>query len=521
LLALALSACASRGTPARTPAPVESAAPREPLAWADLDAETFARAKREQRFIVLDGSAEWCHWCHVMEATTYHDEAVQEILRAKFIAVKVDVDARPDIEERYGDWGWPATVIFSPDGEELGKYKGYIEPERFVEILRDVARGDARAAAAETTNVPSAPLTEDELATIAHAAEKQLEDYWDTNEGGWGHAQKAPLAWDNAWALERGKTNAEARARAVLTLGRQRALLDPVWGGVYQYSAAADWKHPHFEKLTPVQAGAIDNYAAAWMLTKDPAMLDAARAVQRYLDRFMTSPEGGFYATEDADLNAHERGKPFMDGHAYYAKNDAERSALGVPRIDTHEYARENGLVIAAYATLFEATRDAAVIAAAKKAAVRILTSHTSPSGGITHDVAEGSTKPIFLADNAAMAWGLVRLYEATGEREWLDGATRVLEWTKTLADGGGGFFASTPDTHAVGVFAKRRKPFEENVLALRAIARVARATSSEAAWRPFVAGALRAIATPARVHDRGRMLGDFLLAMEETRSVR
>ena len=73
-----------------------------------------------------------------MEATTYHDPAVRELLAAHFIATKVDVDARPDIEERYGDYGWPATVMFSSDGVELGKYRGYIAPDAFAEILRAV-----------------------------------------------------------------------------------------------------------------------------------------------------------------------------------------------------------------------------------------------------------------------------------------------------------------------------------------------------------------------------------------------
>ena len=78
-------------------------APREELPWATLSPETFARAKAERKYIVLDGSAEWCHWCHVMEATTYHDPEVRKILDKHFIAVKVDVDSRPDVEERYGE----------------------------------------------------------------------------------------------------------------------------------------------------------------------------------------------------------------------------------------------------------------------------------------------------------------------------------------------------------------------------------------------------------------------------------
>ena len=94
---------------------------RRSFEWAPWSAETFARAKRERRFVLVDGAAAWCHWCHVMDATTYADPEVGKILRERFVAIRVDVDARPDIEERYGDWGWPATILLSPDGEEIGK----------------------------------------------------------------------------------------------------------------------------------------------------------------------------------------------------------------------------------------------------------------------------------------------------------------------------------------------------------------------------------------------------------------
>src|SRR5512140_2285819 len=145
LLSLLVVGCATAPVTPRTAnahtttsATLAEGAPRATLAWAELDAKTLARAKAERKYIVLDGSAEWCHWCHVMEATTYHDPAVRDVLGESFLAAKVDVDSRPDVEERYGDYGWPATVIFSPDGRELGKYRGYIAPEAFVEILRAV-----------------------------------------------------------------------------------------------------------------------------------------------------------------------------------------------------------------------------------------------------------------------------------------------------------------------------------------------------------------------------------------------
>src|ERR1700722_18849724 len=167
-------AAPTRPTSPPTLAPAQAAevpdvqgAPKAPLAWAAFDAKTFARAKAEHKLVVLDGAAEWCHWCHVMEATTYHDSAVRKLLDAHFIAAKVDVDARPDIEERYGEYGWPATVLFSPDGVELGKYRGYIAPDAFAEILRAVTEAPSaatatRSDAARELSSSKEPLSEDE-----------------------------------------------------------------------------------------------------------------------------------------------------------------------------------------------------------------------------------------------------------------------------------------------------------------------------------------------------------------------
>src|ERR1700712_5377743 len=109
ILSVLLFGCATRApvTPVATsaepvtPAATDEGAPKEELSWATFSPETFARAKAEHKLIVMDGSAEWCHWCHVMEATTYHDPEVRRLLAAGFIAVKVDIDARPDLAGRY------------------------------------------------------------------------------------------------------------------------------------------------------------------------------------------------------------------------------------------------------------------------------------------------------------------------------------------------------------------------------------------------------------------------------------
>ncbi len=517
-----------------TSAPPLEGAPREPLAWAELSPATFARARAERRFLVLDGSAEWCHWCHVMEATSYHDPAVRKILDEHFLAMKVDVDSRPDVEERYGAWGWPATVIFSPDAEELGKYRGYIAPDDFVAILRDVVESAGKGAAdadAEKAKppVPRTALSEETLDWIERWVSAELDDYYDERQGGWGRTQKAPLAWDNAWALDRAAHgDARARTRVLFTLEQQKAVLDPVWGGIYQYSVEGDWKHPHFEKLMPFEAGALDNYAAAYLLTGDAKQLDVALSLRRYLEGFLHAPDGAFYATQDADVNAHDPHKPFTSGHDYYALGDAERRARGIPRVDTHEYADDNGLAIAAYATLYEATCkagrcDGAALATAERAAERVWSSHLSAQGGLTHDApAEAHLR--HLRDNATFAWGLARLYDVDRKPEALARARTLADFLlKELSDeAGGGFFASTLDPDAVGVFARRRVPFEENVMAVRVLAKLARAVPERRdAYARAIDRTLRAVATPERIMARGRMLGDVLLALEESKGVR
>lgn len=491
--------------------------------WAEFDAATFARAKRENKFIVLHGAAEWCHWCHVMEATTYHDADVRNVLDKSFIAVKVDSDARPDVQERYEAWGWPATVIFAPDATEVAKYRGYIEPEKFRELLEQIAARGAesviRAPAASTEN-PKTPLATEHLAWIRDLAATEVDEYYDAEQGSWGRGQKAPIGSTNAWKLRlasRGDTR--ALKEITFTLDQQAKLIDPVWGGIYQYSTDGDWEHPHFEKLMTFQAPAIENYAEAYALTKDEKQLARAKSIRAYVDRFMRGPEGAFYTTQDADLHAHEADKPFVDGHDYYVLGEKERLARGLPRIDKHEYARENGLGIAAYVAYARATGDKTALTEAERAAKRILATHKTAKGGVAHDQ-KPNDKVLFLADNAAFAYGLARLAEATGDVRFWKEARAVADYVlRELQDPrSGGFFSATQDPDAAGVFAERRVPFEDNVSMIRALLLLASQPKSDARGRYTLAAerSLRAISTVPQIKGRARWVGDYLLAVDD-----
>jgi uncharacterized protein YyaL (SSP411 family) len=423
--------------------------------------------------------------------------------------------------------------MFSPDATELGKYRGYIDPAKFRGILEEiVASGLAEKKADDKTKpsakAPRTALSEEHLLWIQREIDVQLEDYYDEDQGSWGRQQKAPLGWNNAWALRKAAAGDDkAKAQALFTLDQQSKLIDPVWGGIYQYSAARDWDSPHFEKLMTFQAPALDNYAAAYQLTKDAKHLARAKAMLGFLDRFMKSPEGGFYTTQDADLNAHDRSKPFLDGHVYYALDEKGRLARGIPRIDTHEYGKENGLAISAYCTMYEVTKDAAVLASAEKAARRVLATHATERGGITHDVTdpEKKAKLLYLSDNASFGLALVRLHEVTKSEDYLKKARAIADFmiADLTDDDTGGMFASTKDPDAVGVFGTRRVPFEDNVAAVRMLSHLVRAVPAPAAkkYSSAIDRLLRATSKPEDIKGRGRMIGDYLLALDESKGVR
>ncbi len=165
--------------------------------WQPYSRESFERAKKEGRYVLLHGSAAWCHWCHVMEETTYRDPAVMRVLRERFVAIKVDVDARPDIEERYGAWGWPATILFDANGKEVGKFRGYIASKELLPILEGIE--DQSAPDSQLMHTEPGPDSAS-IAALPWVMRRALLDmawFWDPDGGGWGTRQRAPLG-DNA-----------------------------------------------------------------------------------------------------------------------------------------------------------------------------------------------------------------------------------------------------------------------------------------------------------------------------------
>lgn len=390
--------------------------------WVDWSDDLFERSKKEKKLVILDLEAIWCHWCHVMEETTYANAKVKALLAKHFIAVRVDQDARPDLSARYEDFGWPATILFAPDGKEIAKRAGYIPPEAMLIMLE--------AFIADPTPGPS--ITVDEVAVLpeghllskeARANQQRLfQEAYDKKQGSWGFNQKF-LNW-NATELAIKKAAAgdkEAEGMAKQTLEAQKNLIDPVWGGVYQYSTGGVWTEKHFEKIMQFQAENMKIYALAYAQWKDPSYKSSIEAIAKFLNGFLLSPEGSYYTSQDADV---VQGKHSDD---YFKLDDKGRRKKGIPRIDKNRYARENGWVIQAMAAAYAATGEESYLNAAIKASDWVIRERSLSGGGFNHGDKEKDGP--YLGDSLAMGQAFLSLYAVTADRALLKRASSTADF--------------------------------------------------------------------------------------------
>jgi len=453
---------------AETPAPVTQ------LAWQPWSDAVFAQARAEHKFVLLDLEAVWCHWCHVMDDVTYKDPIVIRLLGEHYLLVKVDQDSRPDISNRYEDYGWPATVVFAGDGSEIVKRQGYIPPRPMSSMLQaivdDPSPGPSVVKEAAFHPAAAAAIAPALLDRVRASYEKQ----YDKDSGGWGFGHKYLDGDSVEYALRAGaRGNAVLAKRAADTLHNATALIDPVWGGMYQYSVEGVWTEPHYEKLISIQAVALREYALAYAQTQVREDLTAAESVHRYASRFlMSASTGAFYVSQDADLHDGQ------ENESYFRLADAERRRQGMPRIDEHVYARENGWMISALCVYAAASGDTSALAEAQRAAAWIAAHRSLPGGGFRHGEADPAGP--YLGDTLAMGEAFLELYNVTGNRDDLraaEAAGRFIAAHFAPAARGMGFVTSATATDA----AYRPHPDrDENIALVRFATRLGLASGDD-----------------------------------------
>ncbi len=312
-------------------------AAHQPVDWHPWGEEAFAKAKREDKPILLDIGAVWCHWCHVMDGESYENDETARIINENFVAIKVDRDERPDVDARYqpaiaalsGGGGWPLTAFLTPDGLVFSGGTYFPPRDAFgrpgfpkvLGIVSDAYRkqkeqvvGQAQEIARALARNEGAPKGEGKVAwpIVKRALDSCLMNF-DIRNGGFGDAPKFPHTSAIEVALSEVASTGDESLKTVVevTLTRMAngGVADQIGGGFHRYSTDAEWIVPHFEKMLYDNAELLRNYAHAFQVLKDPAFAKVARGTVAYLDRVLTDRErGGFFASQDADVGAGDDG---------------------------------------------------------------------------------------------------------------------------------------------------------------------------------------------------------------------
>jgi uncharacterized protein len=317
-------------------------AQHQPIEWNEWGAEAFEKARRENKPVLLDIGAVWCHWCHVMDRESYENPATAEMINKNFVAVKVDRDERPDVDTRYqsavaaisGQGGWPLTAFLTPDGKPYfgGTYfppdERYGRPS-FQRVLLTMADAFANKREEVEESAGSVMMAIEHNESFSGRAgnpgepllEKVIDSIvkqFDERNGGFGSQPKFPHPGALDLLIDAAGRGGEEAARtkhvAVVTLEKMAAggIYDQLAGGFHRYSVDERWVVPHFEKMAYDNSELLKNYAHAFQTFVEPEFARVAKDVLRWMDEWLSDRElGGFYASQDADDSLDDDGDYF------------------------------------------------------------------------------------------------------------------------------------------------------------------------------------------------------------------
>ncbi|MCA8997155.1 MAG: thioredoxin domain-containing protein [Planctomycetaceae bacterium] len=504
-----------------------------PVDWYPWGPEAFEKARSENKPIFLSVGYSACHWCHVMERESFENETIAEFLNRSFVSIKVDREERPDVDQIYmaavqlitRRGGWPMSVFMTAEGKPFfgGTYwpptsqrgmPGFLEilhrlqdfwankreevdtsAERLVEAIQQISAPDY-----ENVQLQEETLRAGMEAILSSA---------DRKHGGFGMAPKFPHPMDIRVLLRGWKRfrKQEALETATFTLDKmaQGGLYDQLGGGFHRYSTDAYWLVPHFEKMLYDNALLVPAYLEAWQATKNGFYSTIVRETLDYVLREMTSKEGAFFATQDADSEGVEgkffiwseqeiddllgedaqvfkacydvtpggnweghnilnRPRPFADVSKELGTDLAEmeetlsscrqkllaaRQKRIHPGRDDKVLASWNGMMIAAMAMAGRVLNEPRYTAAAANAARFVLEQMRSPVGHLFHSYKDEQARfPAYLDDYACLVDGLVELFQAGGDPKMLLAAKELaVEMHARFEDGElGGFFYTAHD---------------------------------------------------------------------------
>jgi len=485
------------------------------VSWLPWDEESFRKAQEFDKPILLGISAVWCHWCHVMDQTTYSDTEVARIITDKFVPIRVDRDQRPDIDKRYNMGGWPSTAFLTPEGEVLTGGT-YIPPQQMTALLFQVSelykknKGELKSRIKELKQEIQKPSTEyvgnEVFQSVIDALTLEVASRFDSLHGGFGDAPKFPHSGALRLALLEHRLQGHNAALNIVkkTLTKMRAggIYDKAEGGFFRYSTTRDWSVPHYEKMCEDNAKLLINYLEAYQVTGEDTFRDTAKGILAYVNAKLSDQEnGGFYGSQDAD-------------EIYYKLKLAERQNRTPPRIDRTLFVNWNAMMVSAYLQASVVLEDPSYPKFALLTVDLLLEKAFSPNKAMKHYIlgGEGHLSGL-LTDQVYMMMCLIQCYQVTSDRKFVDHAESLAEFMlDKLWDDAGGFYDKPKKSDAFGALKRLDKPFDENSVAAEAFLRLYHLTGKQ----KYLKAAEKTLKHFASIYQRyGLMASIFGVAVE------
>lgn len=459
--------------------------PETKISWFPWSEKIFQKAKELDRPILLAISAVWCHWCHVMDQTTYSDKNVAKLIEERYVPIRVDRDQRPDIDKRYNMGGWPTVAFLTPDGEVITGAT-YIPPQQMKPLLQRVSRfykenkSDIKVKLKEIEKEEiKVPLIEYGLnheffQSIIDSLTLEIASSFDSLHGGFGNAPKFPQSGALTLALLEYHIQGHKALLNIVTKTLQKMSVTSIYdkdeGGFFRYSTTRDWSIPHYEKMCEDNAKLLVNYLETYQVTGEETFKETAYGILTYVDANLSDQaNGGFYGSQDAD-------------EEYYKLSRSERRKRTSPRVDKTLYTSWNALMISAYLLASVVLGNLSYRNFALRTVDLLLENSFSSRKGMYHHYFSGKRHlPGLLIDQASMIRCLIDAYQSTSDRKFLNYAESIAKFVlNNLWNDAGGFYDRPKNAEALGALKALVKPFDENSIAADAFLRLHYLTGKE-----------------------------------------
>ena len=472
------------------------------IPWQEWSDEAFDVARRNDLPVLLSISGTWCHWCHVMDETTYSDERVIELITRRFVAIRVDTDERPDVNARYNAGGWPTTAFLTSDGDVIAKTT-YLDPQQMLDALQGVQESwlvnrDGLTAVIETARATRAAERAAEAGrrtagsltpSILDVALDILEAAYDETTGGFREPEReeatapdetrALLRFPHADALRlwryahhrRGTPDVLDRAAFVLDQMVEGGLYDGVDGGFYRYATQPDWSHPHVEKLAVDQGAMLLAIAEVAISDEDAAdrLREPVEQTVAYISATLGNYLGGIANAQDADED-------------YAALPDrVARSLVPAPAVDERVFASSCAIAARGLMACGIAFNRRDWTERGLRAVDFLAARMRAGEAGVYHTWDDGAQFLGLLGDQAHTMLAFLHAYEVTGLEAHLDAAralARALQ--RSWREPGRGFWDTADEHDDTALLAEPVMPLAENVAVAEAFLWLGRLTHDE-----------------------------------------